>query len=67
MRISKRLYSALPPSLRTLLSDPPLSKELVVQGWLKSVRQHKNVSFAELDDGTGGVQAVWKGKGKLEG
>lgn len=67
MRVSRRLCSALPPSLRTLLVDPPLSKELVIQGWLKSVRAHKNVSFAEVEDGTGGVQAVWKGKAKLDG
>jgi hypothetical protein len=67
MRPSFRL-SALPPTLRALLADPPLSTSLTVNGWLKSVRAHKNVAFAELSDGSGGgLQAVWKGKGRADG
>lgn len=67
MRPSFRL-SALPPTLRALLADPPLSTSLTVNGWLKSVRAHKNVAFAEVSDGSGGgLQAVWKGKGRADG
>ena len=36
-------------------------------GWVRSVRAHKNVSFAEVDDGTARVQSVLKGKGRAEG
>jgi hypothetical protein len=67
MRPSFRL-SALPPTLRALLADPPLSTSLTVNGWLKSVRAHKNVAFGEVSDGSGGgLQAVWKGKGRADG
>jgi hypothetical protein len=40
-----------------------------VHGWLKSVRKHKNVVFAEITDGTSpeGVQAVFKGKARADG
>jgi asparaginyl-tRNA synthetase len=41
----------------------------VVKGWLKSVRAHKNVVFAELNDGstTEGLQAVFKGQSRIDG
>ncbi|WWC70830.1 asparagine-tRNA ligase [Kwoniella pini CBS 10737] len=40
-----------------------------VNGWIKSIRTHKNVSFLEINDGTSGtsLQAVLKGKGKSDG
>lgn len=36
-------------------------------GWVRSVRAHKNVAFAEVDDGTARVQSVLKGKGRADG
>lgn len=49
----------------TAACRPPVTE---VHGWLRSVRAHKNVAFAEVDDGTGAtVQAVLKGKGRGEG
>jgi hypothetical protein len=39
-----------------------------IDGWLKSVRGHKNVIFGEVGDGSGeGLQAVFKGKAMVEG
>lgn len=74
--IKPRLSSSvLPPTLRARL-DPSSSSSSgraagveVVQGWLKSVRAHKNVVFAELSDGStaAGLQAVFKGKARTEG
>ncbi|WVR06395.1 asparagine-tRNA ligase [Kwoniella sp. DSM 27419] len=45
------------------------AKDVQVNGWIKSIRTHKNVSFLEINDGSAsqGVQAVLKGKGKAEG
>ncbi|KAL7420802.1 hypothetical protein Q5752_004755 [Cryptotrichosporon argae] len=58
-----RRLSTLPPTLRDLLRQP--HGQTTVHGWIKSVRAHKNVAFAEIDDGSGSsVQAVFKdGKG----
>lgn len=66
MRPSPRLLSSLPPSLRKILSSPAPADAITVQGWLKSVRTHKNVSFLEVTDGTaeGGLQAVMRGAGR---
>ncbi|KAK4684204.1 hypothetical protein P7C73_g5992, partial [Tremellales sp. Uapishka_1] len=60
-----------PVNLRAILSAPGLSAtssttpaaRTTVNGWIKSVRAHKNVSFAQIDDGTTGesLQAVLKG------
>lgn len=40
-----------------------------VQGWLRSVRAHKNVVFAEVSDGSNaeGLQAVFKGPARVAG
>lgn len=40
-----------------------------INGWIKSVRAHKNVAFVEMSDGSTGenIQAVLKGKSKAEG
>ncbi|WVW84751.1 asparagine-tRNA ligase [Kwoniella bestiolae CBS 10118] len=45
------------------------AKQTTVNGWIKSIRSHKNVSFAEINDGSTGksLQAVLKGKGKADG
>lgn len=43
--------------------------QIQIDGWLKSVRGHKNVVFAEVGDGSSGegLQAVFKGKARVEG
>ena len=38
-----------------------------IYGWIRSIRAHKNVSFAEIDDGTARIQSVLKGKGRADG
>ncbi|WVF68954.1 hypothetical protein IAT40_003728 [Kwoniella sp. CBS 6097] len=45
------------------------NNEVIVNGWIRSIRSHKNVAFAEVHDGSSsrGVQAVLKGKGKADG
>ncbi|WWC88620.1 asparagine-tRNA ligase [Kwoniella dendrophila CBS 6074] len=45
------------------------NQEITVNGWIKSIRTHKNVSFVEVNDGSSGrsLQAVLKGKGKADG
>jgi asparaginyl-tRNA synthetase len=48
------------------VADSPAGRAQV-HGWLRSVRAHKNVAFLEVDDGTGRVQGVLKGKGRAEG
>ncbi|OCF45984.1 asparagine-tRNA ligase [Kwoniella heveanensis CBS 569] len=42
---------------------------VTVNGWIRSIRSHKSVAFAEVHDGSSskGVQAVLKGKGKADG
>lgn len=46
-------------------SPSPSDEPTVVSGWIRSLRAHKKVAFAELDDGSGStVQAVLKGKGR---
>ncbi|ODN81801.1 asparagine-tRNA ligase [Cryptococcus amylolentus CBS 6039] len=83
MRPSPRNLSTLPPTIRSLLaarraapstsssSESPSqeSQQIEVNGWIKSVRGHRNVSFVELNDGSTSesLQAVLKGKGKAEG
>lgn len=66
MRASRRILKALPQTIRSVLSDGPSESAQTVHGWVRSVRAHKNVAFAEVDDGTGRIQAVLKGKGKAE-
>lgn len=43
--------------------------EVKIDGWLKSVRGHKNVLFAEVNDGSSseGLQAVFKGDSRVAG
>ncbi|KIR24966.1 asparagine-tRNA ligase [Cryptococcus deuterogattii LA55] len=52
-----------------LETTPCVNEPVEVNGWIKSVRAHKNVAFLEVSDGTTGenVQAVLKGKNKAEG
>jgi len=70
--------SGLPPTIRSRLSPPthedaggPSGKgeEVKIDGWLKSVRGHKNVVFAEVNDGSSseGLQAVSKGSSRVDG
>lgn len=64
--------NALTPTVRAALASASATadagpSEATVNGWVRSVRAHKNVSFAEVDDGSGdSVQAVLKG-GTAEG
>jgi len=73
--------SGLPPTIRSRLSSPALEDagssstktegegEVKIDGWLKSVRGHKNVVFAEVNDGSSseGLQAVFKGRSRVDG
>ena len=64
MKWSPPLFSGLPATIRALVSRAPAcTTDITVQGWIKSVRQHKNVSFAAISDGTTSqsIQAVFKG------
>ncbi|KAJ9097553.1 hypothetical protein QFC19_006727 [Naganishia cerealis] len=75
MRITAPRLDSLPPTLRHLLSRPSsdgirtTATVTTVQGWIKSIRAHKNVAFIEVSDGTTSetLQAVLKGKGKSSG
>jgi hypothetical protein len=71
MRASLRLH-ALPRTVRAVLSDAATApsaangdaaeQQATVHGWVRSVRAHKNVAFAEIDDGSGAaLQAVFRG------
>lgn len=53
MIIPPPLLSALPATIRALLarSTSP-STEVTLSGWVKSIRTHKNVSFAAISDGS---------------
>ncbi|WVQ83217.1 asparagine-tRNA ligase [Cryptococcus sp. DSM 104549] len=59
------------PSTSTIpaATPAPTSKDIEVNGWVRSVRVHKNVAFVELNDGSTNecLQGVLKGKGKAEG
>ena len=60
--LSCEMAARLGPTLRTLLASPTAVDSTVkVEGWLRSVRAHKNVVFGEVDDGTSRLQAVFKG------
>ncbi|EIW73510.1 hypothetical protein TREMEDRAFT_24575 [Tremella mesenterica DSM 1558] len=63
---------SLPPTLKQILSSHVKSGErtesnVKINGWLKSVRGHKNVLFGQVDDGSDSVQAVFKGDSRVEG
>ncbi|GBB86068.1 hypothetical protein RclHR1_12510007 [Rhizophagus clarus] len=66
---NKRLYSKLPNELLNLLptrtinniiTSSPIGAEIQVNGWIRTVRIQKNVSFASINDGTSvkGLQAI---------
>jgi asparaginyl-tRNA synthetase len=70
--------SGLPPTIRSRLSPTLLEnagsssengEEVKIDGWLKSVRGHKNVVFAEVNDGSSseGLQAVFKRSSRVDG
>jgi asparaginyl-tRNA synthetase len=50
----------LPPTIRQLLSTN-ISSTVEVNGWVKSVRRQKRISFAVINDGSSssGIQAVF--------
>jgi asparaginyl-tRNA synthetase len=66
---NKRSYSKLPNVLSNLLptrtinniiTSSPVGAEIQVNGWIRTVRIQKNVSFASINDGTSvkGLQAI---------
>ena len=62
MRYTLPSLGTLPPTIRALLALPPSPQsEVTIRGWIKSVRQHKNVSFAAISDGSesDSLQAVF--------
>ncbi|BEI80603.1 hypothetical protein CcaverHIS002_0111320 [Cutaneotrichosporon cavernicola] len=70
MRVSRRAMSGLAPTVRGLVEvasnptspSPASPASSTASGWIRSLRAHKKVAFAELDDGSGGtLQAVLKG------
>jgi hypothetical protein len=79
MRASTRLRNTapskcLPPTIRARLTPSTGSSskgecQETINGWLKSVRGHKNVLFAEVTDGSTseGLQAVFKGTSRVPG
>jgi len=63
MRWSPPLFSSLPATIRAILSKSTAPQpEVTVRGWIKSIRQHKNFSFAVISDGSTAesLQAVFK-------
>jgi hypothetical protein len=66
---NKRLYSKLPSVLSNLLptrtinniiTSSQVGAEIQVNGWIRTIRIQKNVSFASINDGTSarGLQAI---------
>ena len=41
-----------------LLNEDYLSKEVVVCGWIRTIRRSKNMSFVELNDGSGKINLI---------
>ncbi|KAG0267586.1 Asparaginyl-tRNA synthetase [Mortierella polycephala] len=68
---------SIPPALpnktiKTILTSTELDTLVKVQGWIRSTRQQKNVTFVEVNDGSSlkGVQAILsggQGKGLVAG
>ena len=56
-----------PSSVSSSIQDDKQGQEVRIDGWLKSVRGHKNVVFAEVNDGSTseGLQAVFKGDARV--
>ena len=52
--------SILPPTIRQLLSAPTTDARVQVNGWVKSIRRQKNITFAVISDGSSArpLQAV---------
>jgi len=62
--------STLPPTIRQLLTSPTSpSSSIQVNGWVKSIRRQKKVSFAAISDGSSasGLQAVFSDPGLAKG
>jgi asparaginyl-tRNA synthetase len=63
-RYGRRAYSTAKPlfptkTIRSLLSDSPQS-DITLRGWVRSVRQQKQLSFATINDGSTlkGIQVI---------
>ncbi|KAG9290445.1 hypothetical protein G9A89_007176 [Geosiphon pyriformis] len=49
-------------TVKNIIQNSPIGSDIEVYGWVRSVRKQKNVSFAEINDGTlsKGIQAILK-------
>lgn len=71
--VDRVIPPALPnKTIKTLLSTTEPDTMVKVQGWIRSTRQQKNVTFMEVNDGSSlkGVQAILgggQGKGYVDG
>jgi aspartyl/asparaginyl-tRNA synthetase len=60
----RRLHTArqsLPKTIKSILNDQsPIDTSVSINGWIRSVRTQKNVSFANVNDGSNmkGIQAI---------
>jgi asparaginyl-tRNA synthetase len=57
-RISQNLirkYCTSAPSLKDVIAKKELNKEVKVKGWIKSVRAMKENIFADINDGSTGL------------
>ncbi|ORX61550.1 asparaginyl-tRNA synthetase [Hesseltinella vesiculosa] len=50
-------------TIRGLLNDKPAADPVTIRGWIRSVRQQKQLSFANINDGSNlkGIQAILTG------
>jgi len=62
--VDRVIPPALPnKTIKTLLNSTEPDTMVKVQGWIRSTRQQKNVTFMEVNDGSSlkGVQAILSG------
>ncbi|KAF9355126.1 hypothetical protein BGX34_010639 [Mortierella sp. NVP85] len=70
---TRSIPSALPnKTIRSILASAQPDTHVKVQGWIRSTRQQKNVTFVEVNDGSSlkGIQAILsggEGKGLVAG
>ncbi|KAG0327608.1 hypothetical protein BG004_002750, partial [Podila humilis] len=67
-RLFRTATRVIPPALpnrtiKTILSSTEPNTPVKVQGWIRSTRQQKHITFMEVNDGSGlkGVQAILEG------
>lgn len=52
--------SLMKPTICQILRAPPLDRQVLIQGWIRTVRRQKTRAFLEINDGStlAGIQAV---------